>query len=196
MLNLTNLFTPLAVLSNGEAERPVCTIKNLLKKADDPYAALLAYRSMPVSCGYSPAELLMNRKLRSSVPIFPAQLHPRIPDYVLLTEKGEKIREQQKRNFDSHHRTKELCPLSSEDMVWVTDQQTEGTVVQSSMPRSYQVETASGTNHRNRRHLNPINNAASMEPEQVITETSAPEVWYRTKSYQEQTNFGETCSPH
>jgi len=47
--------------SNGEAERAVCTIKNLLSKSEDPYAALLAYKSTPIECGYSPTELLMNR---------------------------------------------------------------------------------------------------------------------------------------
>ena len=76
--------------SNGEAERAVRTIKGLLKKAEDPYAALLEYRSTPVTCGYSPAELLMNRKLRSSVPISPVQLQPSVPDYSRLRENVER----------------------------------------------------------------------------------------------------------
>ena len=45
--------------------------------------------------------------------------------------------------------------------MWITDQQTEGTVVESSTPRSYQVETPTGTIRRNQRHLNPLSNPAS-----------------------------------
>ena len=56
--------------SNGEIERAVQTIKRLLKKNKEKEKALLAYRSTPLSCGYSPAELLMGRKIRTTVPTF------------------------------------------------------------------------------------------------------------------------------
>jgi len=57
--------------SNGEAERAVKTIKDLLSKADDPYKALLEYRKTPLSNGYSPGELSMGRKLQGSLPMLP-----------------------------------------------------------------------------------------------------------------------------
>ena len=52
--------------------------------------------------------------------------------------------------------------------MWITDQQTEGTIVQTSTPRSYQVATDTGTLRRNRRHLNPIPQTT------VPTETEPP----------------------
>ena len=45
--------------ANGKAERAVRTVKELLKKNDDPYLAMLVYRATPLKNGYSPAELLM-----------------------------------------------------------------------------------------------------------------------------------------
>merc|ERR1712240_210912 len=55
---------------NGKAERAVQTIKNLMKKEEDPFLALLNYRSTPLECGKSPAELMMNRQIRNRIPLF------------------------------------------------------------------------------------------------------------------------------
>ena len=43
--------SPRYAQSNGEVERSVQTVKNLLKKEDDPTKALMAYRSTPQECG-------------------------------------------------------------------------------------------------------------------------------------------------
>ena len=66
--------------SNGEVERAVQTVKNILQKEKDKELAILAYRSTPLSTGYSPAELLMGRKLQNTIPTFQTQLNPRWPD--------------------------------------------------------------------------------------------------------------------
>ena len=54
--------------ANGMAEKGVGIVKNLIMKSQDPYLALLSYRSSPLSCAYSPAELLMGRKIRNRLP--------------------------------------------------------------------------------------------------------------------------------
>ena len=50
--------------SNGETERAVRTVKDILRKEKDPAKALLAYRSTPLASGYSPAQLLMERNIK------------------------------------------------------------------------------------------------------------------------------------
>ncbi|KAK3098958.1 hypothetical protein FSP39_024697 [Pinctada imbricata] len=51
--------------SNGEAERAVQTVKNVIKKSDDPYLALMAYRATPIQNGFSPSELLMGKIIKA-----------------------------------------------------------------------------------------------------------------------------------
>ena len=145
--------SPLYHQSNGEAERAVKTIKQLLTKAEDPYKALLAYRATPLSNGYSPAQLLMNRRLRTTLPTVTIQLQPSLPDCDVLKEK---LREKQKENYDRHHRAKSLEPLEPGDQVWIPDRSSSGTVVEQTAPRSYNVLTPSGEFRRNRRHLNVL----------------------------------------
>ena len=97
--------------SNGEAARAVQTVKNLLRKNEDPYLALLAYRNAPLANGYSPAQLLMGRQLRSNVPAHADTLQPSIPDASHLRAKDSTQRGHQKTAFDTRHRALELPPL-------------------------------------------------------------------------------------
>ena len=70
------LTTPRYPQANGEVERAVQTVKNLLKKTSDPYKALMAYHATPLESGLSPAELLMGRKIRTRIPTLPSNLNP------------------------------------------------------------------------------------------------------------------------
>ena len=139
--------------ANGEAERAVKTIKTLLKNADDPFLALLAYRATPLQNGYSPSELLMNRKLRTTVPMAPPQMLPSIPNYEILRKKEEVSREHQKMNFDKHHKAKSLKQLEPSQRVWISDMGIQGTVKEQIAPRSYLITTTQGIIQRNRHHL-------------------------------------------
>jgi transposase InsO family protein len=97
---------------NDEAERAVKTIKCLLKKESEPQLALLSYRATPLRNSYSPAELLMGRKLRTTVPIIPKLLHPTSLNYSKLAEKEKYLRKKQKATFDGCHRAREPLVLS------------------------------------------------------------------------------------
>ena len=143
--------------SNGEAERAVQTVKNLLTKASDPYLALLAYRATPLQNGYSPAELLMGRRLRTTVPALPTLLHPVLPDYNVLEAKEREKRRNDAKSFDKRHGTRNLEPLVPGEDVWITDARVQGTVPSThNTPRSYIVQGPQGTLRRNRHHLMPL----------------------------------------
>ena len=80
----------------------------MLQKAKDPYLALLAYRSTPTAVGYTPSELLMNRKLRTTVPIIPDLWLPKVPDYSEVIERDRVEKQKQTENFNWRHAAKEL----------------------------------------------------------------------------------------
>ena len=84
--------SPYCSRSNGVAEQRVKTAKALLKKGDKPYLVLLAYSSTPLSNGYSPAEFLMNRKLRTNVPSFREAQKPHVPVKKLVVAREEEPR--------------------------------------------------------------------------------------------------------
>lgn len=139
--------------SNGEAERAVKTVKSLLKKSGDPYLAVLAYRVTPLSNGYSPSQLLMGRILCSTLPTTREARKQCLPDRDSLQVKEKEQRRKQKEYFDHHHGVKELPLLEPGDLVWVSDRQETGAVGEQVGPRSYDIETPSGSFRRNRSNL-------------------------------------------
>ena len=135
---------------NARAERSVQTVKRLIKKAvnsrQDVEEALLAYRSTPLdSHTKSPAELMMNRSLRS-------KLNAHLPK---KTSGGQRASYDPK--YANQH-TRTLPELAVGDTVRIRAQNkwsTKAKVVQKHhTPRSYVVETEKGQVYRrNRQHL-------------------------------------------
>lgn len=170
--------------SNGEAERAVQTVKNLLKKSQDPYLALLAYRSTPLQNGYSPSELLMGRKLRSTVPALPQK--PRWPDFNSLTERERLLKGKSEMAYNRRHRAKALTPLHTKQNVWIRDEKRYGAIVDHhSTPRSYLVQpgTGGGILRRNRAHLIPVDRQPLSEIERVFNGPSSPTSHSQPTSY-------------
>ena len=149
--------SPLYPQANGQAERAVKTTKQLLANSPDLYMALLSYRATPLpSCGLSPAELLMGRRLRTDVPQVKKLFIPNWPYLKEFREADERNKQKQKQNYDQRHRVRIQPPLLNDLQVWVNtpNDQVPGRIVEPApTPRSYRVELPSGEIRRNRLHL-------------------------------------------
>ena len=137
------------------------TAKNLIKKAwdsnQDFQKALLVYRSTPLSCGKSPAQLLMGRNLRSNLPVAAAELK-HSGNHNSRNFMAEKKRQKQ----DFNKRVKPLSELQPDTRVYIYDKRkkvwsTTGKVVKKVAQRSYLIKSdRGGTYRRNRVHLRPV----------------------------------------
>lgn len=174
--------SPLYPQSNGLAEKGVQIVKRLLKKAadntEDPYLAILNYRASPLENGLSPAEMLMNRKLRT-----------RLPSATHKMEKSE-VR-QADRQTELYDRTaKPLRPLTQEDIVRVRCDGQWGPlakVVKEMMPRSYEVLTEHGkTMRRNRRHLLKV-----PQKEMKVMDSSTNDITIPSQTKQQQPEMAD-----
>lgn len=169
-----NTTSPRFPQANGEVERAVKTVKSILKKEKDPAKGLLAYRSTPLACGYSPAELLMGRRLRTTLPTFHTQLTPKWPDMEKLHEREADFKAKQARNFNQRHRAATLTPLESDTPVYVKDKDITGNVISTAdTPRSYLVDTPTGTLRRNRASLSQV---PCLDPDNSTDGNSEPAV--------------------
>lgn len=146
--------------SNGLAERTVQTVKNILDKAKasgtNPLRAILEYRTTPVDNLASPAELLMGRQLRSSLPMTHSHLIPKTIQPSLVTQQRQHLQKKQSQYYNrSAH---PLTPLKIQDPVYVQvnkgDDWRPATIAKQDSHRSYTVKTPEGSMfRRNRRHL-------------------------------------------
>uniref|UniRef100_A0A3P8SHE6 Integrase catalytic domain-containing protein n=1 Tax=Amphiprion percula TaxID=161767 RepID=A0A3P8SHE6_AMPPE len=163
--------------SNGHAERAVQIAKGILKQSN-PLLTLMVYRSTPnASTGFSPAELLMGRKIRTTLPTLSTNLDPSWPDREEMRSSDATAKLKQAFYYNRRNGVRDLPPLDSGDRVLMkldNERQwtTPGTVLGNcSTPRSYAVVTPEGGCYRrNRRHVlqvpgAPTNPAADTSPE-------------------------------
>ena len=151
--------SPLHPQSNGLAERSVQIIKRMLKKSlatgQDIYLNLLELRNTMIGELGSPAQLLMSRRLQTSLPVKPTQLEPKVINPEHVKSILEKNSRQQKKYYDKG--SKSLAPLHIGDSVYIQlDKHWRPATVTdiADTPRSYIVTTTEGkTYRRNRRHI-------------------------------------------
>uniref|UniRef100_A0A3B1ITQ0 Gypsy retrotransposon integrase-like protein 1 n=1 Tax=Astyanax mexicanus TaxID=7994 RepID=A0A3B1ITQ0_ASTMX len=155
---------------NGHAERAVQTAKKILKQ-EDPVLALMCYRSTPCSStGFSPAELLMGRKIRTTLPTLEKNLLPKWPSRTAVKVKDGQEKAKQAYYFNRRHGAKPLPALRPGDAVFLKlDNEKSWSLPavvssESTTPRSFVVRTHHGTElRRNRRHLQlgPVHHPAA-----------------------------------
>lgn len=166
--------------ANGQAERFVQTVKNLIKKSNDPYKALLDYRNTPLDgLKLSPAQLHIGRRLKSSLPTTSELLKPTSVDERKVKNLYQKRQQKQEYYFNKHSGTS-LRELKNNETVTIehNKQLYPGKVIaKHGTPRSYIVETLGGQRlRRNRKHLKATK--AVFQPESEIEET------FKTNTYQ------------
>lgn len=166
--------SPRYAQANGAAERAVQTAKALLRKADDFQMALLAYRTTPIIDGYSPAQLLMGRQLRTTVPTASFNLKPKTPNPQTVRQHDRLRKNNQAKYFDRRHRTHNGRKWKVGERIWVKDVQTEATVIETLPYRSYQLRTTSGNViRRNGRALRPALPSTTSTPAATAPTTSS-----------------------
>ena len=164
-------------MSGGHIERNVQIIKFLFKKAHDEGSdkemALLEFRNTPVTgIEESPAQLLMSRRLRSSLFMTGKMLKPDVPEGVRARLHHRQQR--QKKIYDKTART--LPNLKPSDVVrYQKGRLWKPAVVvdKLSNPRSYNITGIGTILRRNRRHLR-ITSEAPPPPISVLDDDLAP----------------------
>jgi hypothetical protein len=162
--------------ANGAAERAVQTAKNIIRKNENPYLGLLAYRTAPIHNGQTPSQILMSRLLRTDLPTAENKLTPELTDQDQFNRKEEEYKNRYTENYNRKHRTIELPSLSPGDKVFVRDQKKHGEVVEKLLsPRSYRVSMGNGNVvRRNRRSLIHSGIDKETDPETLASTQPSP----------------------
>ncbi|KAK9532896.1 hypothetical protein VZT92_010259 [Zoarces viviparus] len=148
---------------NEHAERAVQTAKKILMQ-EDPVMALMSYRSTPCSAtGYSPAELLIGRKIRTTLPTLEKNLLPKWPSRTAVKERDGREKAKQAHYFNRRHGAKPLPALRPGDVVFSKlDHEKSWSLLavitsDSTTPISFVIRTQHGAELRRiRRHLQPV----------------------------------------
>lgn len=145
--------------SNGCVERAIQTVKKILLKAEDPYMALLKYRTTakcPMS--YSPSQLLMSRQLRTNLPCTEEYLRPKVVDVKKYSFELDEYKKNVASYYDRHARLLPDLEIGKEglfkkqpNLPWSPCK----IIAKCPEPRSYLVKQGNGIYRRNREHILP-----------------------------------------
>ena len=196
--------------SNGRAELAVKSAKRLIQDNtssdgsldnDRAARAILQHRNTPIpELGLSPAQLLLHRQLRDSIPARPThyRLHK---DWILTAEEREKAfakRNQTiKNDYNQHSRL--LSPISTQTAVRIQEKgkwTKSGRVVETLPNRQYRIrmDGSGRVTLRNRRFLKPIQTLQNIIPSALQHNETLPSdpISPSTSTNNEDTNIGES----
>ena len=157
--------------SNGLAESSVKTVKKMMRKClatkQDISQGLLSIRNTPLSCGASPAELLMNRQLNDNLPRLPSTMNQedrRKRDMVAEREiqkkfHDRKINQRSQPNSNAFHPGQRVALQHHETKEWSL----RGQIIKEVAPRSYDVEVNGKTLRRNRCQIRKMQSTTSYD---------------------------------
>ena len=165
--------------SNGLVERTIQTIKRALKKCkesnSDPYLAILTLRTTTNSTNTSPDEVLMNRKLRTTLPRMPKS-HMSNAE-LKASEKTNILQRVIKQRYDENSRN--LKPLQAGQTIRYHHNGTwsrHATIIDQPHTRSYNLLNDNGKIiRRNLRQIIPSRDKFVISPAQVDAEIGANE---------------------
>lgn len=146
--------------SNGLAERYVGIIKELLNKAKntkDLPLLLMEYRNTPLpKMNCSPAQLLLNRIVKTKIPISSNNLMPKIP--IDVENRLKQKYADQKRFYDRSAKDLDMLNINENILFLKDDMWRKGKVLKIVDDRSYVLTDENGNNYRrNRRFIKKTN---------------------------------------
>lgn len=140
------ISSPTYSQSNGLAENGVKTVKRILQKSPNNYfKGLLAYRASTLSCGQSPAQLLMKRRIKTTLPIHLMLLKGENDAEIVQKKMNEKLKQKHHYHRTDHdlptlYTGQDVCLYDKKLLQW----QTSGRVLEQVVPRSYKVQADGG----------------------------------------------------
>ena len=154
--------SPYYAKGNGRAEAAVKVAKAMLKKSEDFQLALLLYRNTPpAGHTYSPAQRMLCRRTRSTLPTSDNLLNPQPIDPKVVQEDISAKRRASRAQYDKsaglEHKSLSVGdyaylkpPPNRRGQPW-----TYGQISKMEGPRSYTIVTPHGQMRRNRVHVRP-----------------------------------------
>ena len=157
---------------NGRAEAAVKVAKSMLKKAHDLHNAMLMYRNTPPQgTTYSPAQRMLWRRTRTTLPTAEQVLAPTMTNFQVVEDEILKKRSDSKSYYDKtaggEHKLLEIGSYAyakprptHKGKPWIY-----GEVIRNDGTRSYKIQTPRGfTMRRNRVPLRPTSPSTDQQP--------------------------------